>query len=139
APLRGDHRDPAGGAGRSAGRASPPRPQPPRAGTVTARRRRDRSPRERTALLVTRRPWAVLAGAAAASLVLALGFPQLVFETSQEALIGEDHPISVRNAAFQRDFGGEAMIAAFTARDGGRIEDLLAPGNRDELRRLEET
>ncbi|HEX6417366.1 MAG TPA: MMPL family transporter [Acidimicrobiales bacterium] len=106
---------------------------------MTARRGSTDPPPARVAHLVTHRPWAVLAGAAAASLLLALGLPRLAFETSQEALIGEDHPISVHNAAFQRDFGGEAMIAAFTARDGARIEDLFTPANRDELRRLEET
>ena len=88
---------------------------------------------------LTRRPWMVLAGAGAVTAVLALGLPRLDFETSQEALIGEDHPISVQNAEFQRDFGGEAMIAVFTAEDGRRIDDLFAPANRQQLRRLEDT
>jgi hypothetical protein len=91
------------------------------------------------ASLVTRRPWTVLAAALGVTVVFALGVPLLDFETSQEALIGEDHPISVQNAEFQRDFGGEAMIAVLTAEPGRRIDDLFTEGNLDELRRLEES
>jgi hypothetical protein len=87
---------------------------------------------------LTRRPWAVLGVAAVVSVVLALGLPRLDFETSQQGLIGEDHPISLQNAEFQRDFGGEAMIAVLTADDGQRIDDLFSSGNREEVRRLED-
>lgn len=97
-----------------------------------------RTPPNVAATVIARRPWLVLGAAAALSVVLGLGLPRLEFETSQEGLIGEDHPISLQNAEFQGDFGGEAMIAVFTARDGQRIDDLVAPGNRDELRRLED-
>lgn len=95
-------------------------------------------PHAAVASWVTRRPWVVLGAAAVASAVLALGLPRLDFETSQEGLIGEDHPISMQNAEFQRNFGGEAMIAVITAHDGRRIDDLFAPANRHELRQLED-
>ncbi|HET6950637.1 MAG TPA: MMPL family transporter [Acidimicrobiales bacterium] len=90
------------------------------------------------ASLIARRPWVVLAATVAVSAVLALGVPLLEFETSQEGLIGEHHPISEDNATFQSAFGGEAMIAVITADEHHRIDDLFAPGNRDELRRLED-
>ncbi len=95
-------------------------------------------PHTTVASWIARRPWTVLGTAVVVSVALALGLPRLGFETSQEGLIGEDHPISVQNAEFQRDFGGEAMIAVFSADDGRRIDDLFTSGNRDELRRLEE-
>ncbi|MBN2624950.1 MAG: MMPL family transporter [Acidimicrobiales bacterium] len=95
-------------------------------------------PQSAIAAWVARRPWTVLGVAAAVSVVLGLGVPRLDFETSQEGLIGEDHPISVQNTEFQRHFGGEAMIAVITAHEGRRIDDLVAPGNRDQLRQLED-
>lgn len=95
-------------------------------------------PHATVASWIARRPWAVLATAVVVSVALAFGLPRLAFETSQEGLIGEDHQISVQNAEFQRDFGGEAMIAVLTADDGRRIDDLFTTGNRDQLRRLEE-
>jgi uncharacterized protein len=91
------------------------------------------------ASLVSRRPGTVLALAAVASAALALGLLRLDFETSQEGLIGEGHPISVQNAEFQRHFGGEAMIAVLSAREGHRVDDLAAPDNMAQLRRLEDT
>lgn len=90
------------------------------------------------ASFVARRPGTVLLAAAAVTVVLALGVPRLEFETSQEGLIGEDHPISQENAEFQRHFGGEAMIAVLSAHDGYRIDDLFVGDNRAELQGVED-
>jgi uncharacterized protein len=67
-----------------------------------------------------------------------LGLPRLVFETTQEGLIGEDHPISVSNAEFQRHFGGEAMLLVFSAHEGHRIDDLFTEPNRSRLAEVED-
>jgi uncharacterized protein len=70
--------------------------------------------------------------------VAAVGLPRLVFETTQEGLIGEGHPISVSNAEFQAHFGGEAMLLVFSAHDGRRIDDLFTEPNLGRLREVEE-
>jgi uncharacterized protein len=70
--------------------------------------------------------------------VAAAGLPRLIFETTQEGLIGEDHPISVSNAEFQAHFGGEAMLLVFSAHDGHRIDDLFTEPNLSRLGDVEE-
>ena len=122
------------------GRTVPAAGRPPWSELARALQRRHlvEPPHSTLASLVARRPWTVLAAALAVTVVFAVGVPLLDFETSQEAIIGEDHRISVQNAAFQRDFGGEAMIAVLTAEPGRRIDDLFAEGNLEALRRLEE-
>lgn len=87
--------------------------------------------------LVTRRARLVLVAALLVTVVLALGIPQLEFETSQDSLIGEDDPVAKDNARFQESFGGEPMLILFSATDDDTtVVDLIA--NEDNAEALAE-
>jgi uncharacterized protein len=90
------------------------------------------------AALVTRRPWWVIGAALLVLVVLAVGLPRLVFETTQEGLIGEGHPLAATNAEFQEEFGGEALLLVLSAHEGHRIDDLFTGENRRQLIDLED-
>jgi hydrophobe/amphiphile efflux-3 (HAE3) family protein len=79
------------------------------------------------------RPLTVLAVAAVASIVLAVGATGLRFATGQDSYLNRDSQVAIDNRAYQDLFGGQAMITVISATDGGSVIDLFAPANRAEL------
>ena len=90
------------------------------------------------AALVRRHPVALIAGAMCVAIALAFGIPRLTFETGQDTLLDPSSKLSRDNTRYQQQFGGDPMLVLFETPPGGAsIEQLFAPGNREELARLE--
>lgn len=68
------------------------------------------------------------------TLALASGLPQLQFETSQDTLVDRSSTVAKENRRFQAEFGGEAMLVAWT----GDIADVSRGGNLERLRVIEQ-
>lgn len=82
---------------------------------------------------MTRRGRLVTAAVAVVTLLLGAGLTQLEFETSQASLVAPSGDVYQVNERHQAAFGGQPLFALYT----GPVEQLLAPGNLEELRSLE--
>ena len=85
---------------------------------------------------IRRAPVALVAVAMCAAFALSFGIPRLKFQTGQDTLLDPNARISLDNARFQRQFGGDPMLILFEARSGTDIRQLFTRQNRDTLTRL---
>lgn len=76
----------------------------------------------------------VLAAAAIATVVLALGISRLEFKTSQDTFVPSGSQVYQDNVRYEQQFGGEPVLVLFTA---GDIRTLFASPNVEELAALE--
>ena len=90
------------------------------------------------AAFICRRHRFLLAVMTAVTIVLAAGLPRIEFETSQDALVGNDSTAARANADFQDAFGGEPMLILLSAKDGRTVEDLFTPASLADLRELDD-
>ena len=88
---------------------------------------------ERLASLLARHFKGTLAALIGVAVVLGAGATLLVFDTSQNGLIGSQSQVAKDNVRYQATFGGDAMLIMVT----GRIESLFTPTNLARQRRLE--
>jgi hydrophobe/amphiphile efflux-3 (HAE3) family protein len=88
---------------------------------------------ERWAGFLARHFKGTLAALIGVAVVLAAGATLLVFDTSQNGLIGAQSQVAKDNVRYQATFGGDAMLIMVT----GRIENLFTPTNLARQRRLE--
>ncbi|MBI5089879.1 MAG: MMPL family transporter, partial [Actinobacteria bacterium] len=79
----------------------------------------------------------VLLAAGLVTLVLLIGARQLEFETGQNSYIDPSSQVAHDNERYQSLFGGESMIALFTAAPDRSIVDLFSPANSAQLREVE--
>ncbi len=68
--------------------------------------------------------------------VLAIGATQIEFATGQDSYLNPESQVAQDNVRFQDEFGGEAVILLFEARDGADITDLFVGADLAEQRRL---
>jgi hydrophobe/amphiphile efflux-3 (HAE3) family protein len=85
---------------------------------------------------IRRAPVVLVAVTMCAAVALAFGIPRLKFQTGQDTLLDPNSKISLDNARFQRQFGGDPMLILFSAQGDSDIRQLFAPGNRATLGRL---
>ena len=88
------------------------------------------------ASFIRRAPLVLVAVTMCVAAGLAFGIPRLQFRTGQDTLLDPDSKISLDNARFQRQFGGDPMLVLFEAQGGAGIGQLFTGGNRDVLARL---
>lgn len=85
------------------------------------------------AALLTQRRKAVATVLVLITLVLALGLPQLEFETSQDTLVNHDSKVAKENRRYQARFGGDSMLVAWT----GDITKATSSATLDRLAAIE--
>ena len=88
------------------------------------------------ASFIRRAPLVLVAVTMCIAVGLAFGIPRLQFRTGQDTLLDPNSKISLDNARFQRQFGGDPMLILFEAQGGADIGQLFTPGNRDVLAKL---
>src|SRR5437870_13874237 len=88
--------------------------------------------------LISRHPFAVIAGAMAVAVALSFGIPRLQFRTGQDTLLDPHPKIALDNTRYQRQFGGDAMLVLFEAPPGGSIRTLFSQQNREQLARAQD-
>ena len=79
----------------------------------------------------------VLVVAVVASGVLLVGANRLDFATGQDSYIDPSSQVAHDNERYQSLFGGESMIALFTAAPGKSVADLFGTANVAQLRDVE--
>lgn len=89
------------------------------------------------ASVVRRAPLVLVAVTMCIAAGLAFGLPHLKFRTGQDTLLDPHSKISLDNARFQRQFGGDPMLILFETPAGSDISQLFTAGNRGVLSRLE--
>ena len=80
--------------------------------------------------------YAVVGLAVAITGLMTFGLQQLDFATGQESYLEPESQIAIDNVEFQSEFGGEAVVVLFRAREGTDITDLFEGENLAELERL---
>jgi len=67
------------------------------------------------------------------TLVLGAGITQLKFTSSQDAYLNKTDQVFKDNVAYQKLFGGEAMLTVITMKPGHNVVELLDDANRAQL------
>lgn len=70
------------------------------------------------------------------TVALGIGLTQLHFRTDNASYLNRTDRAYTDNAAFQRVFGGDAMVTMFTADQGHSVFDLLSPADQAEFARV---
>jgi hydrophobe/amphiphile efflux-3 (HAE3) family protein len=89
---------------------------------------------DRMAALLSERRRAVTVALAVITAVLATGVLRLDFETSQDTLVNRDSTVAEENRRYQAQFGGDAMLVAWT----GDLATLTSGDTLQQLREIEE-
>src|SRR5258708_1110087 len=67
------------------------------------------------------------------TLTLGAGISQLQFTSSQDAYLNKSDQVYKDNIAYQKLFGGEAMLTVITMDKGHTVDELLNDTNRAKL------
>ena len=70
------------------------------------------------------------------TIALGFGITQLSFATGQDSYLNKDSQVYKDNVAYQRLFGGEAMLTAIEMQPGHTVDELLQPESRAQLTRF---
>ncbi len=72
----------------------------------------------------------------AVTLGLGLGITQLKFATGQDSYLNKSEQIYKDNVAYQRLFGGQAMLSVISMTDGHKVEELFDAAGQERFRRM---
>src|SRR3954471_12665564 len=89
------------------------------------------------AVTLGKRAGTVAIVAAVVTVVLGFGITRLDFATGQDSYLNPDEEVAVDNEAYQRLFGGQAMVVLFTMDEGKDVVDLFTKGNLAKLDDIE--
>ncbi|MCK9525897.1 MAG: hypothetical protein M0R49_08215, partial [Limnochordia bacterium] len=89
---------------------------------------------EALARFIERHPRWIIAIALVITLAAVPGITMLETETGFSALVSDEAEISVNNARYEAEFGGEPFTVLLT----GTTEDILSPANLEQMAKLEQ-
>ena len=67
---------------------------------------------------------------------LGLGITQLKFQTSQDSYLNKSDQVYKDNVAYQRLFGGQAMLTVITMEPGHTVDELFTPDGISAMRQF---
>ena len=73
------------------------------------------------------------------TLILGFGITRLDFATGQDSYLNKSDQVYKDNVAYQKLFGGQAMLTVITMDSGHKIEELFSPQGRAQFTQLHDT